>query len=209
MQGVRAGRKGGFARLCQGEGNPHPLRGELQGGEEEFGGGVVAEGLADVGEAVDVAGAEDKSAAELEGIAAEFVLVVPGGLGAFAALEIVAAEEVKEVGFAEVGELVGLAALVDEEREVDAGFFLEEAGVASVAEADGSERGVFGAEGWLALAQLRDMLAAENSAVVAKESKDDGMRFPERAEAHLVAEGVGERDGGEALAHGVGHDGND
>jgi len=43
-----------------------------------------------VDEAVDVAGAEDEGAAKLEGIAAEFVLVVAGGFGAGAALEIVA-----------------------------------------------------------------------------------------------------------------------
>jgi hypothetical protein len=64
------------------------LRG-WQGGKENGGGGVIAEGLAEVGEAVDVPGAEDEGAAELEGIAAEFVLVMAGGAGAFAAFEIV------------------------------------------------------------------------------------------------------------------------
>ena len=117
----------------------------------------------------------------MEGIAAEFVLAVAGGFGAFAALEIVAAEEVEEVGFAEVGEFVGLAFGVDEEGEVNAGFFLEEAGVTGVAEADGGEGGVFGLEGGLVFAQLRDVFAAEDSAVVAEEDKDDGMRFPEGA----------------------------
>ncbi len=65
------------------------LRG-WQGGEECGGGGVIAEGFAEVGEAVDVPGAEDECAAELEGVAAEFVLVMAGGAGAFAAFEIVA-----------------------------------------------------------------------------------------------------------------------
>ena len=160
-------------------------------------------------ETVDIAGAKYKGAAQLEGIAAEFVLAVAGGFGAFAALEIVAAEEVEEVGFAEVGELVGLAVGVDEEGEVDAGFFLEETGVASVAEADGGEGAVFGLEGRLVFAQLRDVLAAENSAVVAEENEDDGMRLPERAEANLITEGVGKSDACEALAEGIGHKGND
>jgi len=66
-----------------------------------------------VGESVDVAGAEDEGAAELEGIAAEFVLVVAGGFGALAAFEIVAAEEMENVGGLEVGDFVGLAVLVD------------------------------------------------------------------------------------------------
>jgi hypothetical protein len=160
-----------------------------------------------VGEAVDIAGAEDEGAAELEGIAAEFVLVVAGGFGALAALEIVAAEEVEQVGFGKVGQLVGLAVDVDEEGEIDAGFFPKEAGVAGVAEADGGEGGAFFAEGWLALAQLRDVFAAEDSAIVAEEDEDDGMRFPERAETDLVTEGVGKSDACESLAKGFGHGG--
>jgi hypothetical protein len=172
-----------------------------------LGGGVVAEGLAQVSEAVDVAGTKDEGAAELEGIAAEFVLMVAGGAGAFATLEIVAAEEMEEIGFAEVGDFVGLAVLVDEEREVDAGFLLEEAGVVGIAEADGRQGGVLFAEGLLVLAQLRDVLAAEDSAVMAKEDEDCGIRLPERAEANGVAEGVGKNDFGEPLAEGVGHDG--
>jgi hypothetical protein len=152
-----------------------------------------------VGEAVDVAGAEDEGAAELERIAAELVLVVAGGTGAFAALKIVTAEEVEEVSLAEVSEFVGLAVLVDEEGEVDAGFLLEETGVILVAQADGGEGGALFAEGLLVFAQLRDVLAAEDSTVVAKEDEDDGVVFPERAEADGVAEGVGESDVGEPV----------
>jgi hypothetical protein len=163
--------------------------------------------LAEVGEAVDIAGSEDKGAPELEGIAAEFVLVVSGGAGALAAFEIVAAEEVENVGGFEVGDLVGLAMLVDEQREVDAGFLLEKAGVVCVSEADGGEGGALFAEGLLVLAQLRDVLAAEDSAVVAKKDEDGGIRFPERAEANGFAEGVGENDAGKPLAEGFGHDG--
>jgi len=160
-----------------------------------------------VGEAVDVAGAEDEGAAELEGIAAEFALAVAGGAGAFAALEIVASQEMEEIGFAEVGDFVGLAVRVNEEREIDAGFLLKEAGVIGIAEANGGEGGVLFAEGLLVLAQLRDVFAAEDSAVMAKEDEDGGIRLPERAEADLVAKGVGKNDSGEPLAEGVGHDG--
>jgi hypothetical protein len=182
--------------------------GGRQGGEEDVGGGVVAKSLAEVGEAVDVAGAEDERAAQLEGIEAEFVLVVAGGAGALAVFEIVASEEMENVGGFEIGDFVGLALLVDEQGEVDAGFLQEDAGVVGVAEADGGEGGVPFAEGWLVFAQLRDVLAAEDSAVMAKEDEDGGIRFPERAEAELLSEGVGQRDAGESLAEGFGHDGN-
>jgi len=170
-------------------------------------GGVVTEGLAEVGEAVDIAGAEDERAAQLERIAAQFVLLVAGGAGTLAAFEIVASEEMEKVGGFEIGDFVGLAMLVDEQGEVDASFLLEDSGVVGVAEADGGERGVFFAEGLLVLAQLRDVLAAEDSAVVAKEDEDGGIRFPERAEADGFAERVGESDAGELLAEGFGHDG--
>ena len=60
-----------------------------------------------------------------------------GGAGALAALEIVAAEEMEKVGGFEIGDFVGLAMLVDEQGEVDAGFLLEDAGVVGIAEADG------------------------------------------------------------------------
>jgi hypothetical protein len=121
------------------------LRGR-QGGQEGGDGSVVAERLAEVGEAVDIAGAEDETAAQLEGIGAEFVLAVAGGAGALAAFEIVATEEMENVGGFEIGDLVGLAVLVDEQGEVDAGFLLEDAGVVGVAEADGGEGGVFFSE---------------------------------------------------------------
>jgi hypothetical protein len=72
--------------------------------------------------------------------------------------------------------------LVDEQGEVDFGFLLEEAGVVGVAEADGGEGDAFFAEGLLVFAQLRDVLAAKDSAVVAKENQDGGIVLPERAE---------------------------
>ena len=182
------------------------LRGR-QGGQEGGDGSVVAEGLAEVGEAVDIAGAEDKRATELEGIAPEFVLAVAGGAGALAAFEIVASEEMENVGGFEVGDFVGLAVLVDEQGEVDAGFLLEDASIICITEADGGEGGTLFAEGLLVLAQLRDVLATEDSTVMAKKDEDGGIVFPEGAEAELVAEGVGENDVGKLLAEGFRHDG--
>jgi hypothetical protein len=178
-----------------------------QGGEEGGGGGVVAEGFAEVCEAVDVVRAEDEGAAELERIATKFVLVVACGAGSFSALEIVAAEEMENVGGFEVGDFVGLAMLVDEQGEVNAGFLLEDAGVVGVAETDGGEGGALFTEGLLVLAQLRDVLAAKDSAVVAKEDEDGGIVLPEGAEPDLLTEGVGENDIGEFLAEAFRHDG--
>ena len=48
----------------------------------------------------------------------------------------------------------------------------------------------------LALAQLRDVLTAENSAVVAKENNDGRLRLPQRAETDGTLVGIGESDFG-------------
>jgi hypothetical protein len=97
--------------------------------------------------------------------------------------------------------------LVDEEWEVDACFLLKYAGVVCIAEADGGECGVLFAEGLLVFAQLRDVLAAKDSAVMAEENQDSGIRFPKQAEANGLAECVGKNDIGEPLTERFGHQG--
>ena len=46
---------------------------------------------------------------------------------------------------------------------------------------------MFFTEGLLVFAQLRDVFAAEDSPVVAKENEDGGIVFPERAETDGIA----------------------
>ena len=85
----------------------------IEGGQEGCGGGVVAEGFAEVGKTVDVSGKEDEAAAELEGMRAQFVLMMASGAGAIAGLKIVWASEVKEISGSQAGDGVGLAMLVN------------------------------------------------------------------------------------------------
>jgi hypothetical protein len=160
-----------------------------------------------VGKEVSVAWAENEGAAELEGVTAEFVLMVAGGFRPFTAFEIVAAKKVKNVGGFQIGNFVGLAVLVDEEWEVDSRFLLKDAGVVGIAETNGGKGGLFFAEGLLVLAQLRDVFATKDSTVMAKEYEDGGMGFPERAEANGFAKSVGENDTGEPLTECFCHDG--
>jgi len=138
-----------------------------QGGDQIDGFGVVTEGLADVGEEVDVAGAEDEAAAELEGILAEAPLTVAGSLSAFASFVVVAARQVQHRGRLEVGDVVGFAVVVDQKWEGDFALALEDLTVVGVAQADGSELRPRFFDLTRVVAQLRDVLAAEDSAVVA------------------------------------------
>jgi hypothetical protein len=158
-----------------------------------------------VGEAIDISRTEEEAAAELEGIQAEFVLVMSGCVGAFAAFEIIAAKKVKDVCGAQVGDGIGLASFVDQEWKIDAGFFAENAGVVTVSKADGGERSALCREFLLVGAQLRDVLAAEDSSIVTKKHNDGRMALPQRAKADVLAVGVGKNNVSEAFAEGFLH----
>ena len=181
------------------------FRAGANGGEQVSGLSVVAEGLADVGVPVDVAGAEDETAAELEGVLAEPDLPVSGRLGALASLGVIGAQQVQQVGLFQANGAIGRALVVDQERECDAGLFAEQAGVVGVAQAYRSEVCSFVFEGLLVLAQLRDVLSAENSTVVPQENQDRGLRLPKGAKLDLAAIGIGENDAGQGFAKRAGH----
>ena len=66
-------------------------------------------------------------------------------------------------------EAVRPALLVDQEGECDPGLLAERARVLAVAEPDRRQPGARSAEGLLVLAQLRDVLPAEDSTVMPQE----------------------------------------
>lgn len=142
----------------------------MEGGEERGEGRVVAEGLADVGEKVDVPGRKNEAPAQLKRIPTQFVLLVSRGPGALAASEIIAAKQVKYVSNAKTGDFVGAAVFVDKQGEIDSRLLLKNARVVAIAQTDGRERSASIAENLLVFAQLRDVLAAKNSSVMAKKN---------------------------------------
>jgi hypothetical protein len=158
-----------------------------------------------VGEAILVAWGKDEAAAQLKGIASEFVLLMAGSAGAIAAFEIVEAQDVQNIGGAELGDSVCLALLVDQEREIDGGLFAEDASVVSIAEADRGDKGAFVPEGLLVLAQLRDVLAAKDSAIVTKENDNGGLALPQGTETDFAAVGIGKRDVRELTTERIAH----
>jgi hypothetical protein len=158
-----------------------------------------------VGESIDISRREDEAAAELKGILAEFVLMMPGRPRAIAALEIVAASQVQQIGGAQVGDGIGLALFVDQQRESDARLFAENSCIVPVAKADGGQRRAFIQEGLLVFAQLRDVLAAKNSAVVPEKNEDGRLLFPQRTQTDFFAISVGKKDVCELPAEGFLH----
>ncbi len=144
-----------------------------------------------MGVAVYVARTEDEASPQLEGVLAEPVLAVTGGSRPLPCRHVVAAEEMEQGGIAEARRAICLPPLVNQQREGDAGVLAEEAGVMQVAKSDGGKPPPSLPDGLLVFAQLRDVLPAEHSAVVAEEDEDRGGVGPKGAESNLAPFGVG------------------
>jgi hypothetical protein len=123
--------------------------------------------LVEVKEEIAIAGAKDETGAELEGILAQAMLAMSGSTGTRAGSRIITAKKVEEVGGFQGSSLVGSLVGVDQKRESDASFLAEEGGVVHVGESDGREGGSGLCELRCVFAQLRDKVAAKDSAVVA------------------------------------------
>jgi hypothetical protein len=128
----------------------------------------------------------------LERILPQPVLAVAGGLGTGPCLGIVAAEEMKQVSRLQPGGPVGGPLGIDQQRKGDAGFLPKQAGVVQVAQPDRSQRGSGLLKFTLVLAQLRDMLAAEDSAIVPQEDNYGWTPLPQRTEPDLTARSFGQ-----------------
>jgi hypothetical protein len=107
---------------------------------------------------------------------------------------------VQQIGGAQVGDGISLAMLVNQQRKSDARFFAENPCIVAIAQADGGESGAFVPEGRFVFAQLRDVLAAKNSAIVAKKNDDGRLILPQRAQTDFLAIAIGENNICEPLA---------
>jgi len=101
--------------------------------------------------------------------------------------------------------LVGFALLIDQEREGDSGFFAECAGVGRITEPNRSQSGSPFQKGGFVRAQLRDVLTAEDSTVVAQENNNCWLAKPERANNQFAAVAVRQADHRDATVQGGVH----
>lgn len=131
-----------------------------------------------MGKAIHVSGAENKAAAQLEWVSAKLVLGMTCGFGTGAGLGIVASEQMKQVRALEFHCRIGFALFVNKEGEGNARFFAESACIDAISKSHGSQVGATIAEDVLARAQLRDVLAAEDSTVMAQENHNGGPTEP-------------------------------
>jgi hypothetical protein len=132
-----------------------------------------------VGKSIDISRREDEAAAELKWILAEFVLMMSGRPSAISAFEIVAAGQVQQICGSQVGDRISSALFVNQQRESDARFFAENPCIVPVAEANGGKGSTLIQKGLLMFAQLRDVLAAKNSAIVPEKNEDGRLVLPQ------------------------------
>ena len=76
---------------------------------------------------------------------------------------------------------------INQKWERDSSLLAKDLGIVCVTQADGDQPSAFIAECLFVVAQLRDVLAAEDSSVVAKEDDHCGVVGPERAESDRLS----------------------
>jgi hypothetical protein len=156
-------------------------------------------------EEIDVAGTEDETAAELKRIRAQAMLPMAGCGRARPGFRVVASKKMQQVRRLEAGRAIREPLRIDQQRKRDSGLLAKQAGVAGVAKTDSGEIGALGAEFIFMIAQLRNMLAAEDSTVMAEEHDDGGSTFPQRAEPDFALVGIGQRNLSEIMTERLDH----
>jgi len=152
--------------------------------------GVIAKSLAHVDKEIFVSGRKHKASAKLQRIFSQAMLLVSCGLGPFARLQVVFAQQMEQGSVAQPNSLVRFALVVDQQRKLDTGFLAEELGIAGVAQANHGQMRAFLLELSFKFAQLRDMLSAENSTVMPKKDHHGRSTLPQRSEPRRLAFGV-------------------
>jgi len=105
----------------------------------------------------------------LERVLAQLVLRMARGAGSAAAHCVVSAKHMHQTGRPEPSGSIGFPPLVDQEREGDAGVVAKRPRVQAISESDRRQHCTFFAEHLLVVTQLRDVLTAEDSPIVAQE----------------------------------------
>jgi hypothetical protein len=139
---------------------------------------IISERLALVREPVLVPRREDERRTQLERVFAELFLRKPACLRSLPRRRIVFAQQVKDVRFVQFRSLVGLARVIDQQREGDPGIFTEHPGVIHVAQSDRRDPDSAFLKLLLLCAQLRDVLAAEDSTIMAQKRYYRRALFP-------------------------------
>lgn len=168
-------------------------------------GSIVTERLADVGESIHVPRPKDEAGAKLKRVLAQLVLRMPGSACSLARYRIVASQKMKEISGLQLRSAIGLPEFINQKRESDAGLVTKLAGIDAVSQTNRGESRTFVANRFFVLAQLRGMLAAENSSIVAQKNDDRRLFVPQRSKSDLPSIAIRERNEGQLAAERTNH----
>ena len=118
----------------------------------------------------------------------------------FSRCGIFASQKMQKISGLQFRGAVGLAGFINQQRERNSRFFTEHPSVIAVAESNRGKRRTLVPERLLMFAQLRDVLAAKDSSVVAEKNQHGRSRIPKRAERNFAAVAIGKDDLGEFAA---------
>ncbi len=129
-------------------------------------------------EVVDVAGSENEASAQLHGVFSQLVLAISSGLGAFSGLEVGSPKKMQKRRFFELERAIGFSLFVHQQWKGYSCLFTKGSRILKAAQAHGGQVNAFFPESRLVFAQLRDMLAAEDSTIVAEKHHRRGTLRP-------------------------------
>jgi hypothetical protein len=140
---------------------------------------------------------EDKGASELKRVLPQLVLPTTRRYGTCPSLAIVFPEELEHRADTKIDGAVGTAIGVDQQRKCNPRLLAKDARVFHIAEPHSGNTGAFELESLFPFAQLRDMLAAEHSTVMAQKRHHTRRAGPQRTQPNLLPVGIGKYDLGE------------
>ena len=159
-----------------------------------------------MGKTVRVARAKNETPAQLKGTLTQLVLLVAAFTCSFSRNRVIFTKKMEQVGGLQFRRAVGLAQFINQQRKPDSGFFTENACVVAIAQPNRRQCRAFLAKLLFVFAQLRDVFAAENSAVMAQENQHSRTAGPKRAELNFFSVAIGQRNPRERGTEGFLHD---
>lgn len=111
----------------------------------------------------------------------------------------------QDVGASKTDGVISEPLLIDQEKKCDSGFLTKQTGIVPIAQSDRSKGCALPLKSALVCAQLRDVLTAEDSAIVAQKNENSRAFFPERSKSMLVPIAIRQHDAGKDFTHRARH----
>jgi hypothetical protein len=123
-----------------------------------------------------------------------------GSACSLARFRIVPSEKMKEVSGLQLRRAIGLSKFVNQKRKRNTGLITRLAGIDSVSQTNCCDCRTFFAKSLCVFAQLRGMLAAKDSSIVAQKNDDRRLFVPQRSEPDFPSITIRECDEGQLIA---------